>query len=112
MNTIACRLRRPPALVALLVTVALCAPSQADSAAQAQASDYDALDWVVESGMRQPHLRGAEVAILVASAATGEVVYERNADRLMVPASNMKMVTGACAVPCSRDSSVLKCMRL
>ena len=72
--------------------------AMAASSVVATAADYEALDWVVESGMRQPHLRGAEVAILVASAATGEVVYERNADRLMVPASNMKVVTAAAAL--------------
>lgn len=90
MNPIACRLKCFPAFVVLMVTAALCM--------QAQADDYAALDWVVESGMRQPHMRGAEVAILVVSAATGEVIYEHNADRLMVPASNMKVVTAAAAL--------------
>ena len=100
MNPTARRLRCHPAFAALLVVASFCAPAQADAQAesQPQADDQAALDWVVESGMRQPHMRGAEAAILVVSAATGEVVYERNADRLMVPASNMKVITAAAAL--------------
>jgi len=70
----------------------------AASSVVAGAADYDALEWVVESGLRQPHMRGAEAAILVQSVRSGEVLYEHGADRLMVPASNMKIVTGAAAL--------------
>jgi len=60
--------------------------------------EYEAIDWVIESGLRQPHMRGAEVAVVVQSAETGSVLYERNADTPMIPASNMKVVTGAAAL--------------
>ena len=90
MNLIARWLRCPPAFAALLVVAVLFAP--------AAAADYAALDWVVDSALAQPHLRGAEVAILLESLASGEVLYERNADRPMIPASNMKIVTGAAAL--------------
>ncbi len=78
----------------LLVTAAFCAQALAD----AETDDYDALAWVVDSGVRQPHLGGATVAIVVESLASGEVLYEHNADRPMIPASNMKVVTGAAAL--------------
>jgi D-alanyl-D-alanine carboxypeptidase/D-alanyl-D-alanine-endopeptidase (penicillin-binding protein 4) len=60
--------------------------------------DYDALDWVIESGLRQPHLQGARASVIVRSVDTGEVLYERDADRPMIPASNMKVVTAAAAL--------------
>ncbi len=62
------------------------------------AAGYEALDWVVDSGLRQPHLKGAVAAILVESLDTGEVLYEHGADRPMMPASNMKVVTAAAAL--------------
>lgn len=56
------------------------------------------LAWVVDSLLARPHLRGAEISVLVESEATGEVLFERAADRPMIPASNMKVVTGAAAL--------------
>jgi D-alanyl-D-alanine carboxypeptidase/D-alanyl-D-alanine-endopeptidase (penicillin-binding protein 4) len=82
---------RAALVAALVLMTALSAPAAEDGG-------IEALDWVVESGLRQPHMRGAEAAILVQSLATGEVLYEHNADRPMVPASNMKVVTGAAAL--------------
>ncbi|MCK4408916.1 MAG: D-alanyl-D-alanine carboxypeptidase/D-alanyl-D-alanine-endopeptidase, partial [Candidatus Eisenbacteria sp.] len=90
MNTIARRLRCSIAFVALAVVAVLFSPTAA--------ADYAALDWVVDSALAQPHLRGAEVAIVLESLASGEVLYERDADRPLIPASNMKVVTGAAAL--------------
>ena len=39
----------------------------------------------------------ANWGVVVRSLSTGEVLYERNPDKLMVPASNMKIVTLATA---------------
>jgi D-alanyl-D-alanine carboxypeptidase/D-alanyl-D-alanine-endopeptidase (penicillin-binding protein 4) len=44
-----------------------------------------------------PIMAHANWAVVVRSLATGEVLYERNPDKLMVPASNMKIVTLAAA---------------
>jgi D-alanyl-D-alanine carboxypeptidase/D-alanyl-D-alanine-endopeptidase (penicillin-binding protein 4) len=54
------------------------------------------IDWIVDSLLARPELRGAEVGILVRSLNTGELLYERNADTCFIPASNMKILT-ACA---------------
>jgi D-alanyl-D-alanine carboxypeptidase/D-alanyl-D-alanine-endopeptidase (penicillin-binding protein 4) len=46
----------------------------------------------------RPELAPAQLAIKVASLETNRVLYETNADKLMVPASNMKMYTVAAAL--------------
>ncbi|HYW68509.1 MAG TPA: D-alanyl-D-alanine carboxypeptidase/D-alanyl-D-alanine-endopeptidase [bacterium] len=83
--------------VRLAVSLTLLIATAASSIV-ATAADYEALDWVVESGLRQPHMRGAEAAIIVQSVQSGELLYEHGADRPMVPASNMKVVTAAAAL--------------
>ncbi len=80
---------------ALLTALAPAAPA-ADGFAPS--TDYSSIDWVVDSALGQPHLRGADVAVLVVSASTGAVLYERSADLPLIPASNMKVVTGAAAL--------------
>jgi serine-type D-Ala-D-Ala carboxypeptidase/endopeptidase (penicillin-binding protein 4) len=45
-----------------------------------------------------PTLRGAHVGALVASADTGAVLYERNADDAFIPASAMKLLVGSAAL--------------
>ena len=59
----------------------------AETTSEAPAEGYEALDWVVESSLRQPHMNGAVAAVLVRSLSTGEVLYEHNSDRPMTPAS-------------------------
>jgi D-alanyl-D-alanine carboxypeptidase/D-alanyl-D-alanine-endopeptidase (penicillin-binding protein 4) len=58
----------------------------------------EGLDWVVDSMLAKPELRGTDIAILIESLDTGEVLYERNPDVPMIPASNMKLITGAAAL--------------
>ncbi len=48
--------------------------------------------------LRSPALRGARVGLSVVDLASGDVVYEREARRLMVPASNLKLLVGAAAL--------------
>lgn len=62
------------------------------------ARDLARLSWVIDSFLARPHLSGAAIGIVVESLGSGEVLYERNADAPMIPASNMKLVTGACAL--------------
>lgn len=45
-----------------------------------------------------PRLAHAHVGVLIKSIDNGEVVFARDADRLFVPASNMKIVTAAAAL--------------
>ena len=85
-------------LALAFAVVALLAPAAAAADAFAPSTDYSSIDWVVDSALGKPHLRGADVAVLVVSASTGEVLYERSADLPLIPASNMKVVTGAAAL--------------
>jgi len=55
------------------------------------------LDRLVDSRLAQPELDGAVVSALVRTV-EGNVLYERSADRPLTPASNMKIVTAACAL--------------
>jgi serine-type D-Ala-D-Ala carboxypeptidase/endopeptidase (penicillin-binding protein 4) len=48
--------------------------------------------------LRQPELASAMVGIKVASLDTGKVLFEENADKLLRPASNMKIYTVAAAL--------------
>jgi D-alanyl-D-alanine carboxypeptidase/D-alanyl-D-alanine-endopeptidase (penicillin-binding protein 4) len=57
----------------------------------------DSLDGIIDRAMSQREVAGARVAVLFESR-SGTVLYERNADRPLIPASNMKIVTGACAL--------------
>ena len=52
------------------------------------------LDWIVDS----PEFQDAIWGIKIVSLDKNEVWYERNSRRLMMPASNMKIVTGAAAL--------------
>jgi D-alanyl-D-alanine carboxypeptidase/D-alanyl-D-alanine-endopeptidase (penicillin-binding protein 4) len=47
----------------------------------------------LDRALRDPGLRGAKVAALVVERDGGRVLYARDADRAMVPASNMKILT-------------------
>jgi len=55
------------------------------------------LDYLIDARLGQPELHGTTVSVLV-RAVDGTVLYEREADLPLVPASNMKIVTGACAL--------------
>jgi len=47
----------------------------------------------LDAVLRQPALKGAEVAALVVDRKTSRVLYARNPDRPLIPASNMKILT-------------------
>ena len=47
----------------------------------------------VDEALRVPALRGARVAALVVRASDGEVLFARNPDEALIPASNMKVLT-------------------
>ena len=81
-------LDRHPILHALLV---LCAASAAVSAPLAVAGNP--LEKRLDSVLRERVLRGARVGALVVDYADGRVLYQRESDRLLVPASNQKILT-------------------
>jgi D-alanyl-D-alanine carboxypeptidase/D-alanyl-D-alanine-endopeptidase (penicillin-binding protein 4) len=51
----------------------------------------------IDSVLARPELRRAHVGLEVADAASGRVLYARDAERLFVPASNLKLVVTATA---------------
>lgn len=57
-----------------------------------------ALRATLDSIHSSANFRSAIIGILVADAETGEALYSRNAETALMPASNMKLVTGAVAL--------------
>lgn len=85
-------LSRSIALVALLAAGACALPLRSSAPAAA------GLDAELDAIFADTSLAQAHWGVLVRSEASGESLYELNADRLFVPASNMKLVTGAAAL--------------
>ena len=52
----------------------------------------------IETALAAPTLRGAHVGMLAVDAATGEVLYERNASDAFTPASTFKLLVGSAAL--------------
>ena len=89
--------------VALLLLATLATGCASASAGPARTSPggtppRSALRQFVDSLVESPDFRSAHWGILVVDPGTGETLYTRNADKLFMPASNQKLVTGAAAV--------------
>ncbi|MEO6525171.1 MAG: D-alanyl-D-alanine carboxypeptidase/D-alanyl-D-alanine-endopeptidase [Gemmatimonadaceae bacterium] len=52
----------------------------------------------IDSMVDAPQFRSANWGVLIVDPGRGETLYARNADKLFVPASNMKLVTGVTAL--------------
>ncbi|HEX8391451.1 MAG TPA: D-alanyl-D-alanine carboxypeptidase/D-alanyl-D-alanine-endopeptidase [Longimicrobium sp.] len=90
-------LRPFPALLAA-AALGACAPALASGPAPVAAHPRTAVAAAVDSIFNDTLFAPAQWGVLVRSAETGEAVYARNADKLFVPASNMKIVTAAAAL--------------
>jgi D-alanyl-D-alanine carboxypeptidase/D-alanyl-D-alanine-endopeptidase (penicillin-binding protein 4) len=92
----------PPALLLLLLagcaTVAATPPASGVITGDARTSGRTPLQQFVDSLVEVPEFRSAQWGILVVDPATHDTLYSRNADKLFMPASNMKLLTGATAV--------------
>ena len=82
----------------LLIFVAGCASSGGQPPAVAQTPSRVALQQFVDSLIDSPDFRTANWGLLVVDPESGETLYARNADKLFMPASNMKLLTGSTAV--------------
>jgi D-alanyl-D-alanine carboxypeptidase/D-alanyl-D-alanine-endopeptidase (penicillin-binding protein 4) len=80
------------ALRLLLLPAALAAATAAGAAAGAGLSGR------LEQALGAPGLAGARTAALVVDRASGEVLFARDPDRPLVPASNLKVLTGVAAL--------------
>jgi serine-type D-Ala-D-Ala carboxypeptidase/endopeptidase (penicillin-binding protein 4) len=90
------RRRTTPALLLLALSVGACAT--AAPAPPGPPSVVAALAVSIDSIIDAPPLHRTTWGILVIEAATGSVLYARNAERHYIPASNMKLVVGAVAL--------------
>lgn len=69
-----------------------------------QAATIDpAVDSLLQQRLINPRL-GSDVGLVVIDAATGDLVSEHNADELMLPASNIKIVTAVNAIATMGDN--------
>lgn len=95
------RLRVAPA-AALLALLAGCASVGGSTVATgtpaAPPSSRVALRQFIDSLVEVPDFRSAHWGILVVDPTRGETLYSRNADKLFMPASNQKLITGATAL--------------
>ncbi|MDB4915897.1 MAG: D-alanyl-D-alanine carboxypeptidase/D-alanyl-D-alanine-endopeptidase [Gemmatimonadetes bacterium] len=89
---------RSACAVALFATVSACAAAGSQSRGVqgpvAQTSLKQFLDTLVDA----PEFRSAQWGIIVVDPGKGETLYSRNADKLFMPASNMKLLTGSTAL--------------
>ncbi len=82
-----------PVRLRLIVATSLVLGLVATLAAPPAAASVDpAVDGLITKRLDNPRL-GGNVALLAVDAATGEIVSDRDSGRLMLPASNMKIVT-------------------
>jgi serine-type D-Ala-D-Ala carboxypeptidase/endopeptidase (penicillin-binding protein 4) len=93
------RVRR---LSTLAAAALLAAPAPLNLAAQPPAVTREAADTRlaarIDAVLGRPQLRGATWGVEVREAETGRVLYRRNGDRLLAPASNLKLAGAAAAV--------------
>ena len=86
--------------IALLLAVGGCASrgSSAPAPAAAPTPARTALRQFIDSLVDIPEFRSTNWGLLVVDPGRGETLYSRNADKLFMPASNMKLLTGATAL--------------
>ncbi|MEO8619856.1 MAG: D-alanyl-D-alanine carboxypeptidase/D-alanyl-D-alanine-endopeptidase [bacterium] len=92
------RLARSLAIAALLMGCASAgAPGPATSPSGAPSSRV-ALRQFIDSLVDVPEFRSTHWGLLIVDPARGDTLYSRNADKLFMPASNMKLLTGTTAL--------------
>ncbi|GAA4830957.1 D-alanyl-D-alanine carboxypeptidase/D-alanyl-D-alanine endopeptidase [Kitasatospora terrestris] len=92
--------RRAALPVAVALTAALLAgfAPGADAPARASTASASTLTDDLDLLLADPRLAGATAAVKVVDTETGEVLYAHDAQRLVLPASTMKLVTSAAAL--------------
>jgi serine-type D-Ala-D-Ala carboxypeptidase/endopeptidase (penicillin-binding protein 4) len=56
------------------------------------------LRYLIDSLTTQPEFRNAQWGVLIVNPRTGDTLYSKNAGKLFMPASNMKIITSAAAL--------------
>ncbi|MDF1506242.1 D-alanyl-D-alanine carboxypeptidase/D-alanyl-D-alanine-endopeptidase, partial [Roseisolibacter sp. H3M3-2] len=73
-------------------------PTPAPAPAPVALSPLEALRAAADSMLGDPQFANARWGVLIVRPATGDTLYARDADRLFMPASNQKLLTGAAAL--------------
>jgi len=84
-------------LARMVIPALLCAACATGGAhpSPAAASPRAALRYTIDSMVRQSQFRDAHFGVLIVDPERGDTLYSLNAGKLFMPASNMKIVTGA-----------------
>ncbi|HYN80571.1 MAG TPA: D-alanyl-D-alanine carboxypeptidase/D-alanyl-D-alanine-endopeptidase [Gemmatimonadaceae bacterium] len=82
---------------ALTVFLWGCAPTTQGGIAPVR-TPLETLRHSIDSLVSNPQFRGSHIGLLVVNPASGDTLYSRNAGKLFIPASNMKIITGASAL--------------
>jgi D-alanyl-D-alanine carboxypeptidase/D-alanyl-D-alanine-endopeptidase (penicillin-binding protein 4) len=91
-------LRSTAALLAIACSGARVTPGVPAPGASRVVEPRAALRAFVDSVVGTPEFRSAHWGVLIVDPARGDTLYTRNADKLFVPASNQKLITGAVAL--------------
>lgn len=78
--------------------LAACRPSLAPAPASISAGSNAALRTFIDSMTDAPEFANAHWGILIVDPASGDTLYSRNAGKLFMPASNMKILTSSTAL--------------
>ncbi len=86
------------ALIVAAVVLAACAPTAPITITPTPARQRAALRWWIDSVVAAPEFRNAHWGILVVDPERADTIVRYNAAKLFMPASNMKVITGAVAL--------------
>ncbi|MBA3657381.1 MAG: D-alanyl-D-alanine carboxypeptidase/D-alanyl-D-alanine-endopeptidase, partial [Gemmatimonadaceae bacterium] len=95
-----------PVLLAAVLFGAACAPTQQTVVSTSlpvqpvliAMQPIDVLRHDIDSLVSNTKFRNAHFGVLIVNPVTGDTLYSRNASKIMMPASNMKIITGAVAL--------------
>src|SRR5215211_4143906 len=82
---------------AMVVFVWGCAPVSQGGVTPVR-TPLEALRHAIDSLVSNPQFRSSDIGLLVVNPVNGDTLYSRNAGKLFIPASNMKIITGASAL--------------
>jgi D-alanyl-D-alanine carboxypeptidase/D-alanyl-D-alanine-endopeptidase (penicillin-binding protein 4) len=86
------------AAILAAVALAACAPTVPYTITPTPARQRAALRWWIDSTLTAPEFRNAHWGILVVDPERGDTIVSHNAAKLFMPASNLKIITGAVAL--------------
>jgi D-alanyl-D-alanine carboxypeptidase/D-alanyl-D-alanine-endopeptidase (penicillin-binding protein 4) len=86
------------AVLLVAAVLAACAPTAPITITPTPARQRAALRWWIDSAVAAPEFRSANWGILVVDPERGDTIIKYNAAKLFMPASNMKIITGAVAL--------------